>query len=268
MAKRLRDRLISSLDEASTEMEDAQLLDRLRAFRERRMGGTASNQNQKLAAAKAGAALKGLKGLDSGSKAAMKLRTMWTGMPITKDTQDVVQSYAKIRSSEDTPSGNLALLYNFNKMLDPGSVVRPSEFEAAAKAGKLTDRLGPAGLIRRIVEGQTITKAQRAGFFKTAHEIYLKQMGVQKSLDQQFSNLAASQGISEQIPFSFSQEGLSTIPQWVVEELSKERTKKPTSKPSKERSKLGKRKSKSGEIVRAGGMTYRKQGNRYIPIEE
>ncbi|CAK0769683.1 hypothetical protein CCP3SC1AL1_470025 [Gammaproteobacteria bacterium] len=69
------------------------------------------------------------------------------------------------------------------KMLDPGSVVRETEFATAANAGGLLARL--TGIAAKVEDGQFLSERQRADFTRLAGE-YLKaakaqEQGVQQS---------------------------------------------------------------------------------------
>jgi hypothetical protein len=65
---------------------------------------------------------------------------------VFKDTKD---SFGRIRSvgGSKTAAGDLALIFNFMKMLDPGSVVRESEFRTAEQAKSWLSRSEETGVI-------------------------------------------------------------------------------------------------------------------------
>jgi len=214
----IQKRVSESIDD---EPVDELLVDRLRAFKERRQGKTPSNQLSKTALAEG--KLQAKLGGKGSFKDTMSLRRMWAGLPTTKDTQDIVQSFTKIRTARDTPAGNMGLIFNFMKMLDPGSVVRESEFRAAGKAGDLPDKIQSAYDL--IISGKKLTVKQRADFFTTAHEIYKGQKESQASIDSQFQGLAGEAGITSKIPVQFFRKGLDSQPKWVRDYNKKERAK-------------------------------------------
>jgi hypothetical protein len=72
-------------------------------------------------------------------------------------------------ASNPSPASDLALLYQFNKLLDPGSVVRESEFANAARTGSLDQRIGATVL--NVLQGVRLTPEQRADFVKQAQEL-------------------------------------------------------------------------------------------------
>jgi hypothetical protein len=69
-----------------------------------------------------------------------------------------------------TAAGDLSLLFNYMKMLDPGSVVRESEFATAARAGSYGDRM--KGAVNQVVNGKRLSENQRADFMQKADELY------------------------------------------------------------------------------------------------
>lgn len=71
---------------------------------------------------------------------------------------------------EGTPAGDLALIFNYMKILDPGSVVRESEFQNAAATGSLDTRI--QGYVNQVMTGKRLTGEQRADFIRQAKELY------------------------------------------------------------------------------------------------
>lgn len=80
-----------------------------------------------------------------------------------------------------TPASSLALVFNFMKVLDPGSVVRESEFRTAAAARAWLERRGEDGLpvptnvvsaIQQLQGLGTLTPSQIRDFASTAQAIF------------------------------------------------------------------------------------------------
>ena len=67
-------------------------------------------------------------------------------------------------------AGDLALIFNFMKLLDPGSVVRESEFRTAATAGSFDQRI--QGHIDRVMSGKRLADTVRANFITQAKSLY------------------------------------------------------------------------------------------------
>lgn len=99
-------------------------------------------------------------------------RKEFTGLQRVKDFDSIANAYGRIVASakDPSPAGDLSLIFNYMKMLDPGSVVRESEFAAAAAAGSYGERL--QGFILNIRDGTTLAPGQRADFINRANLLY------------------------------------------------------------------------------------------------
>lgn len=102
----------------------------------------------------------------------------------------VRDAYGRIHASMETPSaaGDLALLYAYNKMLDPGSVVRESEFATVAASGSLGERM--QGMVQRIVSGERLTDSQRSDLAERAGMLYRQQERFHKGTETRYRALA------------------------------------------------------------------------------
>ncbi len=78
----------------------------------------------------------------------------------------ITNSFDRIQSVGDTAAGDLALIFNFMKMLDPGSVVREGEFATAQNTAGVPDRL--RNQYNKLISGERLTTRQRRGFRKEA----------------------------------------------------------------------------------------------------
>jgi hypothetical protein len=88
----------------------------------------------------------------------------------TEDLSAAERNFEIIRTSaqDNSGAGDIALVTSFMKMLDPGSVVRETEFATAANAGGLLARLST--IAQRVESGQFLTPAQRADFQRLANQ--------------------------------------------------------------------------------------------------
>jgi len=98
-----------------------------------------------------------------------KLRSEF--MNQNKDFQKVGDAYNRIQASVSDPSaaGDLALIFNYMKMLDPNSVVRESEFATAETAGSVPDRV--IAKYNKVKAGQRLSPDQRADFVNRAKKL-------------------------------------------------------------------------------------------------
>jgi len=78
-------------------------------------------------------------------------------------------------------------------MLDPGSVVRESEFAQVAATGSLGQRFQAGAL--RILAGQRLTAEQRADFTGQARGLMFAQRRTQLRIEQQFRSIAERSGL-------------------------------------------------------------------------
>lgn len=76
-----------------------------------------------------------------------------------KDFSDTLRAYQRIEDAVKDPSaaGDIAVLFGYMKMLDPGSVVRESEFATAANAAGVPEQIRNAW--NRLMTGQRLGEA-------------------------------------------------------------------------------------------------------------
>lgn len=131
----------------------------------------------------------------SESEFAMKLRKERSQLPTTKATQEVSAAYNKVQAASKSPTaaGDLSMIFNYMKMLDPGSVVREGEFANAQNAAGVPDRITNA--YNNILRGERLNPNQRKDFLNQARGIYASQMDVQKKVDKGFIDLSNKYGI-------------------------------------------------------------------------
>jgi len=84
----------------------------------------------------------------------------------------VRDSYGRVIESAKEPSaaGDLALVFNYMKILDPGSVVRESEFATASNAAGVPDRI--RNMYNRVLSGERLAVNQRDDFVDRAKKLY------------------------------------------------------------------------------------------------
>ena len=93
----------------------------------------------------------------------------------SKDYLTVRDSFSRIQQTgkQATPASDLSMVFNYMKMLDPGSVVRESEFRQAATAKPLLERVGLSwDALQTLWQGNKLTPQQRQDFFNQAQGLY------------------------------------------------------------------------------------------------
>tara|TARA_R110002012_G_scaffold67902_1_gene176622 strand:- start:1332 stop:2360 length:1029 start_codon:yes stop_codon:yes gene_type:complete len=114
---------------------------------------------------------------------------------ITSDFRSVRDSYTRTKKSYQDPSaaGDLSLIFNYMKMLDPGSVVRESEFAQAEKTGSWGSRIESARL--KVVRGERLAPKVRNDFFDRATKLYSGRNNQYKKTSKEFKTLAVKENI-------------------------------------------------------------------------
>lgn len=113
---------------------------------------------------------------------------------LSKDFFKVNESVARVRASAADPSaaGDLALIFNYMKILDPGSVVREGEFATAQNAASVPDRL--RAQYNKILSGERLAPDTRADFLDRAERLFEEQRTVHSMREKEYRRLADSVG--------------------------------------------------------------------------
>lgn len=125
-------------------------------------------------------------------KKAKDLRKEFTQQ--SKDFFGVNESMARIRSSANDPSaaGDLALIFNYMKVLDPGSVVRETEFATAQNAAGVPERI--RAKYNQVINGERLAPDQRADFVDRAEKLFEGQRAIHSRRVDEYSRIAESIG--------------------------------------------------------------------------
>jgi hypothetical protein len=123
-----------------------------------------------------------------------KLRREFVSLPIVKSFSDQSTAYGRVLASvnDPTPSGDLALIFNFMKVLDPGSTVREGEFATAAQSGGVDDRV--RALYNQVVEGTRLSAVQRDDFADRATRLYANAEQQYTGVADQYAAFATQSG--------------------------------------------------------------------------
>lgn len=108
---------------------------------------------------------------------------------------DVAQSYQRIEDSLTDPSaaGDLALIFNFMKMLDPGSTVREGEFANAQNAGGIDSRM--RAMYNKIISGERLDPKMRGDFSRRSSLLYKGQEKLHSQRENEYRRIATNSGI-------------------------------------------------------------------------
>jgi len=116
-----------------------------------------------------------------------------------------VASIERVRASIEDPSaaGDLALVFNFMKILDPGSTVREGEFANAESSAGVPERV--RAQYNKIVSGERLSTTQRKDFGDTAENLFKKSARRQNKRERVFGDLAGKVGAPrDQVTIDFT----------------------------------------------------------------
>lgn len=115
----------------------------------------------------------------------------------TTDFNKVRDAFARIGASAESPdaAGDLSLIFNYMKMLDPGSTVREGEFATAAGAASVPERM--KGAYERVISGKRLTSLQRNEFISRASKLMDAAKGGQERSRKEAVDLGTQWGVSE-----------------------------------------------------------------------
>ena len=104
-------------------------------------------------------------------------------------------AFSKLEAAavDPSPAGDLALIFSFMKVNDPGSTVREGEFATAQNSGSVTDRV--KSLYNRVLEGTRLTETQRKDFVKRSRLLFKTQEKTQDRNIKRFKGIAKRKGL-------------------------------------------------------------------------
>jgi hypothetical protein len=88
----------------------------------------------------------------------------------TADAQKVVKTYKTMENAVQNPSvaGDVSLVFNYFKTIDPQSTVREGEYDTIINATSVPDRI--KNYAQRLKTGQKLTEGQRQDLLNTARQ--------------------------------------------------------------------------------------------------
>jgi hypothetical protein len=111
--------------------------------------------------------------IDQGNKRRddeMAFRKEYSNNPVVKEFNEANLGINKIRQAANSPDktgfNDQALIFNFMKVLDPGSVVREGEYASATKNASVFDQMGIK--IDRALSGEQLSEEQRRKLMQAA----------------------------------------------------------------------------------------------------
>jgi len=107
-----------------------------------------------------------------------------------KPFNELSQAYQKIETAatNNSPAGDIALVYGFMKVLDPGSVVREGEFATAQNAGGVSDTV--RNMYNKALSGERLGERTRSDFLQQSRNIIESQRPLAQDLVSRYSDIA------------------------------------------------------------------------------
>ena len=139
-----------------------------------------------------------------------KMRKEYNSLDEVKAFKPVRAAFLKVKQSAEKPSaaGDLALVFNYMKILDPGSVVREGEFKTAADATAWLQKSEADGVaipapiaqaIRKLKDGTILTDDQRKDFVNIARKAASAQFAPVKDSYLQYRNIVNQMQLPESL---------------------------------------------------------------------
>lgn len=127
---------------------------------------------------------------------ALKLRDKYNSE--SKEFVTVRDAYNRIIASSSEPSaaGDLALIFNYMKILDPGSTVREGEFANAEKAAGVPEMI--RAQYNKVRNGERLSENQRNDFVERSTKLFTAQQTQQQKINDNYNMLSTSAGIPKE----------------------------------------------------------------------
>ena len=110
----------------------------------------------------------------------------------SKEFVKVRDAYGRILSTDASAAGDLALIFNYMKILDPGSVVREGEFATAQNSAGVPTRI--SAQYNKIRTGERLAPETREDFLQQSQNLYQTQADSQSFLESEYQTYAEEYG--------------------------------------------------------------------------
>ncbi|MAN64701.1 MAG: hypothetical protein CMI60_22440, partial [Parvibaculum sp.] len=111
----------------------------------------------------------------------------------SKPFVEAKRGFKKLQNAAQSPpsgANDLALIFGYMKVLDPGSVVREGEFANAENTGGVPERIW--NLYNKVIEGQRLSAPQRQNFIASARTQFAPYLDDQQEIEDDMRRLASS----------------------------------------------------------------------------
>jgi len=116
----------------------------------------------------------------------------------TDQFSKIDQAFGRLQGSlTGTGAGDLSLIFQYMKILDPGSTVREGEFATAQNAGGVDDKV--RSLYNQIVEGARLSASQRIDFYERSKDLYKAEKEGYDLNVETFNDLAEKSKVNKEL---------------------------------------------------------------------
>lgn len=103
-------------------------------------------------------------------------------------SKDAYNRISAIKNGPQTAASDMALVFSYMKMLDPGSTVREGEYATAKNTTGIPDRI--LNSYNKAIDGQFLSDNQRSEFFNTSTNIFNKVLKTHNDSMRNYKKLA------------------------------------------------------------------------------
>ena len=110
----------------------------------------------------------------------------------SKEFKEVNAAYGRILSNDPTPAGDISLIFQYMKMLDPRSTVREGEFATVQNAGSIPEVI--RAKYNGAKEGTKLTEGMRADYLQQAENLYETALENQSYIENEYTSFSEQYG--------------------------------------------------------------------------
>lgn len=115
---------------------------------------------------------------------------------LTKDFRKISDAFSRVQASasDPSPAGDLALIFNYMKILDPGSTVREGEFANAQNSGSLPQTI--VARYNQVVSGERLASEVRDDFVERSAGLFNAALGDANTTAEEYRRIANDAGVN------------------------------------------------------------------------
>jgi len=127
----------------------------------------------------------------------------------TKDARKIIATFDNLKSTPDTPAGDISFIFQYMKMLDPTSVVREGEFATAQNAAGIPERI--VNLYNQAIKGNRLSANQRSEYLAAARGLATNAQTSMDGVQRHYGEVAQRRGLDARNIFDRGGPGSTTV---------------------------------------------------------